>query len=552
MRDGVAESWRALRQVFSRPDLRRLQLALAGSVFAGWAFGIAFAIYGYRVGGAAGASLALVVRVLPAAVFAPLAGVIVDRHDRRLVMLAADLLSAAAIALAAALVMADAPAGLVFALAGVHGALQSVSYPGRAAILPGLARTPEELTAANAVATTVGSIAMLAGPALGGVLVAVTGVEVVFLVTVAGLLASAAMLARITPQPRPAAVPGVHAESLLKDAAEGFGVVGGEPRVRLLVGLYAAQTLVSGALNVLIVVMALELFDSGPAGVGLLTSAMAVGSLLGGFGALGLAGRRLAPAFAAGLVLWGVPLALIGIVPQEWAAVLLLLALGAGDPLVDVATITLLQRAVPESVLARVFGVLEGLLMLTVSAGALLAPVLVAGLGIRGALVATGTFLPVLAVVTWTAVRRIDARSEAPSAGVELLRGLPIFAPLPPAALERLAGRLQRVAVAPGHMLFAQGDPGTRFYVIAAGEVDIRVDGRDVRRQGAGEGFGEIALLRDTPRTASAVAATDAELYALDRADFAGAVTGHPESLGQADAIVAAGRRHARPAFAVV
>jgi hypothetical protein len=207
---------------------------------------------------------------------------------------------------------------------------------------------------------------------------------------------------------------------------------------------------------------------------------------------------------------------------------------------------------VPESVLARVFGVLEGLLMLTVSVGALLAPVLIAGLGIRGALVATGLFLPVLAVLTWTSVRRIDARSEAPSAGVELLRGLPIFAPLPPAALERLAGRLERVAVAPGHTLFAQGDPGHRFYVIAAGEVDIRVDGRDVRRQGTGEGFGEIALLRDTPRTASAVAVTHAELFALDRADFAGAVTGHPESLGQADAVVAARLGHARPAFAAV
>jgi len=551
IREGIAQSGRSLKAVFGQPDLRRIQLALAGSYFAFWAFGVALSVYAYRVDGAAGVGLVTLIRLLPSAIAAPFAGTIGDRYDRRTVMLVADLVRAATVAAAAALVTADSPPGTVYALAAVLGIVATVHRPATAAILPSLARSPEDLTAANAVASTVESVSMFAGPALGGLLLAATSVETVFLVTTAGLLVSALLIARIPPSPPAEPEEGKTPEGILRETLVGFRTIAAEPRVRLLLGLFSAQTLVAGFLNVLIVVMALELFDSGVSGVGFLDAAVGIGGLLGALGALGLATRRLGPAFAVGLLLWGVPIALVAAVPEQWAALVLLAAVGVGNALVDVVGLTLLQRAVPDEVLARVFGVMESLIVGTIALGGALAPLLIDGLGIRGALVATGAVLPVLVLLTWRPVARIDAEAPEP-AQLRLLRTVPIFAPLPLPTLERLAEHLEPVRVPAGQAVFEQGDPGDRFYIVADGEVEAIVDRQPVRREGPGEGFGEIALLRDLPRTATVRAVVDSELYALERDEFVPAVTGHAESLDQADAVVSARLRRARPSLASV
>jgi Cyclic nucleotide-binding domain/Major Facilitator Superfamily len=442
----------------------------------------------------------------------------------------------------------------VLALAGLNGVIQTVHRPATSAIMPTLVGSPEELTAANAVASTVESISMLVGPAIGGLLVAAASVQLVFVLAAVGLLWSAVLVSRIVPVAAPereeAPPP---PQGILRASLEGFRTIFAEPRVRLLVGLISAQTVVAGALNVLIVIMALDLFDAGDAGVGYLSSAVGLGGVLGGVAALGVATKRLAPSFAAGLVLWGLPLVLIAPLPYQAVALVVLVLVGLGNTLVDVSGLTLLQRAVPDNVLARVFGVLESLVVLTIAVGGLAAPALVSGLGVRGALVATGLLLPVLVAVSWSALRRIDAESPAP-AGREmaLLRGLSIFAPLPLPALERLAAHLEPVHVAAGARLFSQGDDGHLFYVIDEGEVEITRDGASVDRQGPGESFGEIALLRDTPRTASVTATADTQLYALDRQEFVPVVTGHAASLEQADAVIAARLAQARPALASV
>jgi hypothetical protein len=212
--------------------------------------------------------------------------------------------------------------------------------------------------------------------------------------------------------------------------------------------------------------------------------------------------------------------------------------IGVANTIVDVAGHTLLQRTAPDAVLARVFGVLEGLIYLGIALGGVAAPVVIALVGSEAAFVVFGAFLPALAVLTWRALRRIDERAEAPGRPLDLLRRLPMFAPLPVPTLERLAADLQPVSLARGETLFNQGDPGDRFYLVAAGEVDVAVDGRPEATMRAGDCFGEIALLRDVPRTATVIAASDAELYGLERDEFIAAVTGHPESARAADAIV--------------
>ncbi|MGH3103545.1 MAG: MFS transporter, partial [Gaiellaceae bacterium] len=361
LRERLSDSLRALGDVFANPNLRRVELASAGSVVAYWSYGVALAVFAYREGGPAAVGLLGLVRMLPSAFGAPFTALLGDRYPRQRVMLGADVVSAVAVGVSAGAIAADAPAAIVFGLAGLVQLISTASAPARSALLPSLARSPEELTAANVASTTIESVGSFAGPALAGILLAFADLAVVVGLTAGAFLWSALLVARIATDPRPPRGRDDR-DGLVREALAGFRAIGAEPDLRLLVGLYAAQTFVAGALSVLIVVMALELLDLGEAGVGFLNSAIGVGGLLGAVAALALVGRRrLVADFRLGLVLWGLPIVLVGVWPDPTLAVLFLAVLGAGNTIVDVAGLTLLQRAVEDRVLARVFGVFESL-----------------------------------------------------------------------------------------------------------------------------------------------------------------------------------------------
>lgn len=552
LRTQLVQSARAFAQTFRNPNIRRLELAWAASVTGEWSSIVALSVFAYDAGGPAAVGLVGLIRMLPSAIVAPFAALLSDRFRRERVMIAADLVRAVAVAAAAVAVFAHAPAGVVFALAGLVALVSTAFRPAQVALLPALARTPEELTSANVASTTIESVAFFVGPALGGLLLAVTSTGVVFAVQAATFLLSAFLVSRINAEPQKIdAEPVDDARGILREAFAGFRAIGADSRLRLIVGLFAAQTFVAGALNVLIVVMALELLDLGESGVGLLTSADGIGGLLGAAAAIVLVGRRrIASSFGVGLVLWGLPIALIGAWPTPATALVLLAVVGIGNTVADVAGLTLLQRAVPEVVLARVFGVLESLVLGAIALGAVAAPLLVSGLGVRGALLAIGLFLPILTVLVWRPLRALDAKVAPP--GLELLRSQPIFAPLPAAVLERLASTLTPVPMAAGAEIFHQGDFGRLFYLVERGEVEVLVEGRPATRLGVGTGFGEIALLRDVPRTATVVATRDGELFTLDRDEFIPAVTGHAASAEAADAIIAVRLGSLRPSIASV
>lgn len=540
VRERLGESLQAFKGVFRNPNLRRLELAGAGSIIGQWAYSVALAVFAFRSGGAGAVGLVALIRMLPSAFAAPFASMLGDRYRRELVMVLADLTRVATIGSAAGAVFAGAPAGVVYALAGVTSILTTAFQPAQSALLPSLARTPEELTAANVVASTIDSVGIFAGPALGGVLLATTSTGVVFLTCAGTFLWSALNVVRIDSSgDRIRAA--VERSGLKREALAGFRAIALEKKLRLLVVLYAAQTLVAGALTVLVVVIALDLLKKGNSSVGVLNAAMGVGGLAGAIVAFALVGRRrLAADFGLGILLWGFPLVVLGIWPSTALALAMLGVIGLGNTIVDVAGLTLLQRAAPAEVLTRVFGVLESMLLGTIGLGAILAPLLISGLGIRGALIATGSFLPVLAALFWRRLVEIDAASRVPAAELELLGSVPIFAPLPGHTLERLASQLVRVAEPAGTEVIRQGDRGDRFYVIAEAELDVAVDGNAVAELGPGGYFGEIALLRDVPRTATVTARTPVVLYALERESFLGAVTGHAPSARAADAVVGA------------
>jgi len=532
----MRESLRAMREVMQNRALRRLQLAWAGSIIGSWAYSIALVVYAYDHGGASAVGLIGLIRWIPAAVASPLAAVLGDRYPRVRVMLASDLLRAAGLAAMAACVLVHAPVAVVYLLASAVAVTTTAFQPAEAALLPSLARSPEELTAANVSSSTIESLGFCVGPALGGILLAVSSTWVVFVVTASTFLWSALMLTpllRVTEPPLTRERP-----RLLDEATAGFRAIGRDPRLRLVVGLFSAQTLVNGAFGVLIAVSALQLLDLGPGGVGYLNAAVGVGGILGGLVSLALVGhRRLATTFGIAVAGTGAPLILLGGVPSTVAALVAFGLIGFANIICDVSGFTILQRGTPSDVLARVFGVLHSLFYVTVALGAVLAPVLIHSAGARWTLVAVGVLLPILAVLTHASLARLDA-APVDRERLDLLLKIPIFSPLSPPVLEQLAARLIPVHVSAGEEIIRLGDHGDRFYLVKSGEVEVLLDDQPPRREGPGSYFGEIALLRDVPRTATVRAATDVELFALDRDHFIPAVTGHAASAEAAESVI--------------
>jgi MFS family permease len=527
------------------PELRRLQLAWVGSVLGNYAYVVAVAVYAYRQGGPGAVGLVGVLRLLPAALTAPVLTAWADRMRRELVMIVSDVARAALMVAAGAVVALDGPALVVYAIVALTGIAGTVFRPAQAALLPSLVRDPRQLASANVASSTVESIGSFAGPAVGGILLALTSVEVVLLVNALSFVWSAALVARIHTAPPEGAAEEHGRRSFVAEITAGASTIARDPGLRLITGLYSAQTLVAGAASVFTVTVALELIDTGPSGVGWLSSAAGIGGFVGGLVALGLAMRhRLASDLALGLVLNGMPFALIAVWPTEASALIAMAIVGVGNSVTDVSAITLLQRAVPDAVLARVLGAIESVLLASLGLGALLAPLLISLAGIRTALLIAAAFLPVVVALSWLGLQRIDA--PAPRADwVQLLQAIPIFAPLAPTKLERIASQLGETALEAGTLVLRRGDPGDRFYVVEDGEVEI-----EGRVHGPGSFFGEIALLRDVPRTASVTAKTDVRLLTLDRDEFLAAVTGHEPAAAAADAVVTARLGSLRPEVA--
>jgi MFS family permease len=515
-------------------DIRRAELAWGAAIFAEWAHFVAFGVYAYEAGGASAVGLAGLVRLLPAAIVGPFVASLGDRLPRERFLLALALLGSVALAGSAAAVLADGEV-LVVAFAALLGVAVTLIRPALQALLPSLARTPEELIASNGATSTMESLGTLVGPIVAGVLVSLADASLVFAVGAAALLLAAFLLARVRVSGR-VDVELAAGEGVGRVLAAGFRTIVEAPRTRLVVGLIVAQTFVRGCLNVLIVVAAFRVFDSGGEAVGYMTAAIGVGGMVGAIGAMRLAGRRLGISFGIALVFWGLPLALIAPSAELGLALLMLAVVGAANSVEDVAGFTLLQRLVPDQILTRVLGVVWSLAMGGVALGSIVAPVLVEAIGPRPAFIAVGAILPLLTLLAYTRLVEID-RTVAPVPELELIEQVPMFAPLSVAAKERVAANLVPMSVEAGEPVIRAGEVGDRFYIVGDGEFDISADGVHGTAHRA-DYFGEIALLRDVPRTATVTAVVPSRVYALQREDFLAAVTGHDVAHAAGEAVV--------------
>ena len=377
------------------------------------------------------------------------------------------------------------------------------------------------------------SATTLVGPLLAAVLLEVADVDVVFAVAAAASLWSAGLLLRLSydAPPRPSAM----RPHLGREVLEGLAAVVSNRDLALVLGLAAAQSFTRGALTVFSVLVPIELLGRGESGVGTLMTAVGVGAVCGSLAASLLVGtRRLGAWFALGVMLWGLPLALVGLVPQAAAVLFFMAMIGVGNALIDVAGFTLLGRMAPDEVLARVFGVLESMVAISIGIGAVTAAAAVHAWGLRPGLVAVGLVCPVLAAASWRRLRALDRTVGVHDADVRLLQQVPMLRTLPLPSVEQLARGLVPWDVPAGSAVFEQGDLGDRYYVVESGEVEVIGDGQVVATLGPGDGFGEIALLRRTRRTATVVARTDIRLRGLGSDHFLAVVMGYTPSAAEA------------------
>lgn len=534
----LGESLRAVGAVSRAPALRRVLLAFGFAWTSEWVFMVALGVVAFNNGGATAVGVVAFVRMAPAALLAPISLAIADRFRRDQVLMYSSVVRGGAIGAATLLLATGAPLLTVYAFAIVATAAFIIFRPAHSALLPALCSVPLELTSAHVVRGLLDSLGTLLGPLIAAALLALFGTTAAFACAAALSFGAGALLIHLPYEPAQRSSP-LALRRIITDTSAGFGALWRHRDAGVLIGLALAQTFTRGCLNVFLVVVPFELLHTGETGVGLMTAALGAGAVAGSIGALMLvSGRRLAVIEGIGVALWGLGLSLCGALPYLPAVLTLTAIIGVGNAFVDVGLFTLPARLVPYELLARVFGALESLVAVTVAIGSLVTPFVIAVLGVRGALAVLG--LPAMGLVAfaWRRLRRIDDSVVHRDSEISVLKRVAILRPLPMPAIDALAAHVEHARVAAGEDVFVQGDAGDRFYVIDDGEADVVGDGRLVSTLSAGDCFGEIALLRDTPRTATVRARTALDLYSLARPDFLLAVNGFSASSQEAGTLL--------------
>ncbi len=523
-------------QDLTNGPLRYLQLSTAATSLGKWAFAVTLGVYAFREGGTGAVGLVALIQAIPATLAAPVLGLAADRYPRRRVLFVTNLMRTLILAAVAIGTYDGAPVAVVFALAAAYATVSTANQPARAALIPALARTPSEVSTAMAVMGAIDTSSFLLGAGVGGIVLASTSVPFVVALCAAAYATASILLLEIPLDARPRRRTDEHP---LRELMAGLHTVLADVNLRLAIGLMAALSVVDGLTSVLVIVTSINLLKIGTAGIGYLNIARGAGGILGGTAAFALLRRsRVAAAVAVGSLTIGAPMVLLGAIPGVPIGVLAWGAFGCGYVLVKVSGLTLVQRLSGDRVLGRVLAVLETMFVATIGLGAILAPALVRLVGLQGALIATGAALPILVLIRLRALRRLESGAPVPAREFAILRACPVFAPLPLATTEGLARRLKSIDVSAGTDVITQGQAGDRFYLIADGEVEIWQDGVLLRRQGPGESFGEIALLRQVPRTATVRASRDTHLLAVDREPFLMSVTGHADTHEAASVVV--------------
>ena len=524
--------------------LLRAQLSFGAAFTAEWSFSVGIGLVAFAHGGAIAVGLVGLVRLLPAALLAPVISVYADRMPRERVLFISSAVRGIATLAAAPVLAADGPVLVVYALAVVSTIAFTPYRASHSALVPSLCRSPDELTSVNVVRGALDSLSVILGPLVAALLLAVWSISAVFVFAGACALISAGLVARLnyeTISPRLAG-----RRHLWAEIHEGLTAAASNAGVSVVVGFVVLQTAIRGAFSVFVVAVTIDTLHGDQSSVGLLQGAVGTGALLGSIACTQLVGSRAMTRWLGlAIILWGAPIALIGLLPRYGVALVAAAVIGIGNALVDVTAFTLIARMVPNVVLARVFGLLESAGAMAVGIGAIVAPLLMESLGTKGALLTVGAIAPVVTLLWWRRLTTIDASVAVRTDDIMLLRQVPMLRPLPVPVIEQLAHGLHRTQLGAGESVFEAGDTGDSFYVVASGTVNVLDGDHVVRAMGHGEGFGEIALLGDTTRTMTVRAVDPVELYGISRSDFLTAITSIRDARLAAEAAKSAYVSHA-------
>jgi CRP-like cAMP-binding protein/predicted MFS family arabinose efflux permease len=519
-----------LQILLGNRSLTWLVVAFGALTIAEWGYVTALAVDAFRQEGAIAVGI-VGFRLFFAAIGSVFSLPYVERHPgaRTLTLIAGS--RAVIVAVSAALAASGAPLFVLLILVALDAVVSGPYRPAQSTMLPVLARTPRELAASAAGISMVKTLAQALGAMGGGFLLVVTTPAVAFAAAAALLLMAAVVTLRFTGVsiPTPVAVQ----PSRMRERTRGTFDAIREPHVAGLLTVSGLRTFVRGMWMAIAVIASLRLLHAGSAGVGLLMMAAGVGSLI----AVPLSGRlidrsRLGTPTALALITCGIPLAVIGWVPKLDVALALVAAWGIGMAVADVATLSLLYRLLDVPLLPRVTALIESSKLALEGLGGLLAPLLVTTIGIRGALVAAACPLPVVVVTRWRMLHRLDASAGERTQVLTLLHGVPCLEPLDMASLGFVATAVVRLDVDGGIDLVRQGEPGDSFYVVRDGTADVLVDDFCVGSVAQGASFGERALLRNVPRTATVRSRGPMQLLTLSRDAFLTALTGHALAVG--------------------
>lgn len=505
---------------------RDLNLLFGGQVvssFGDWLYIIALIALAYTLTGSATLVAALTfARLLPYAVFMPLTGALADRFNPKAMMIAADL-GRCLCMLGLLFVTSRATIWLAFPLVFVSTCLFSLFRPAFAATLPSVVGDEEKLVQANALKSQVDGLALTLGPALGGVLVLAGATRAAFAINAATYLVSAGTLLLVRIPPRGRATRPAE-EGWLAQTMAGYRFLFRENE-----GVLAAATLAiagvclfTGAFWTLSITLAVQAYHLGTQGAGYLNAAYGAGGLVAGF-LIGPLSRkvRLGTGFIIATAGLAVCAALVGLSPVAAPALLFVALVGLGDVCSEVFSTTLIQTATPREMLGRVFGAFESTFIVAMLLGSLVAGPLIARFGPR----LTSIGLALVALIALAAALPRLRRLEGALGVRVFLRRVPVLDPPTRASLDDLAARMRRETIAAGTPIVRQGERGDTLYIVKDGEVDVAARGAGeqdthLATLGPTDYFGEIALLRDVPRTATVTARGPVEVYSLRRADF--------------------------------
>ncbi|WAC89332.1 MFS transporter [Mycobacterium sp. Aquia_213] len=507
--------------------LQRLVVGRLLATVAEWMWYTVTMVYAFTLAGVGAVGAISVAAVLPAALLSPALGYIIDRYARERILTAVFAIRFVAIVVTAVSAVFIPTVSILVAVIAVEGISAMFVRPTTAALLPSITQRPQDLVRGHAALGTADKVGILIGPVAGGLMLACTTPAIA--VTVAAVLAlgsiGAVMTVRVDVADRLDGATGDRPRHALGEAARGVRTVAG-PHLRSIVVVTALAFLMLAASEVFVVPLAIDLLHWGQAGPGVLTALIAGGGLLGGLALGAIGNRRLGPWFVVAGGVMAIALTLMAAAPHYVVVLAATVAFGAGSALVMMAGQVQIQSLIPLSAGGRVLGAVEGLSQFAMAAGAWATTRVTQGWSLRTSLLALAVLTVLATLGVARSLLRTDARVAATRQRVGALDDIALFAPLTNVLRERIATQIYSQDVGAGEVVTYQGEYGDSFYIVESGKLDVCVDGRHVRSLGAGDFFGELALLRDTPRTATVRATADCRLWVLPRRAFLTVLTG--------------------------